>query len=68
MPQPRMIRKRISSVRNINKITSTMERVAQSRTMKLTSRLIGPPTPEMLDRLRRQAVDTFLGGVLETTT
>ena len=36
--------------------------------LPLTSRLIGPPTPEMLERLRRQAVDTFLGGVLETTT
>ena len=35
--------------------------------LPLTSRLIGPPTPEMLDRLRRQAVETFLGGVLDTT-
>jgi AcrR family transcriptional regulator len=32
--------------------------------LPLTSRLIGPPTPEMLDRLRRQVVETFLGGVL----
>jgi AcrR family transcriptional regulator len=31
-----------------------------------TSRLIGPPTVEMLDRLRRHTVDTFLGGVLAT--
>jgi TetR/AcrR family transcriptional regulator len=35
--------------------------------LPLTSRLIGPPTPEMLDRLRRQAVETFLGGVLDTS-
>jgi TetR/AcrR family transcriptional regulator len=32
--------------------------------LPLTSRLIGPPTAEMLGRLRRQAVETFLGGVL----
>jgi hypothetical protein len=32
--------------------------------LPIASRLLGPPTPEMLDRLRKQAVDTFLGGVL----
>ena len=32
--------------------------------LPLTSRLIGPPSEEMLGRLRRQAVETFLGGVL----
>jgi TetR/AcrR family transcriptional regulator len=34
--------------------------------LPLTSRLIGPPTPEMLTKLRQQAVETFLGGVLVT--
>jgi F-type H+-transporting ATPase subunit gamma len=38
MAKTREIRKRISSVRNINKITRTMEKVAQSKIMKLTSR------------------------------
>jgi F-type H+-transporting ATPase subunit gamma len=34
----RQIRKRIASVRNINKITRTMEKVAQSKIMKLNAR------------------------------
>jgi len=38
MAKTREIRKRILSVRNIHKITRTMERVAQSKAMKLTSR------------------------------
>lgn len=38
MAKTRQIRKRIISVRNINKITRTMERVAQSKAMKLTGR------------------------------
>lgn len=38
MPKPRLIRRRIISVRNIRKITRTMERVAQSKVMKLTGR------------------------------
>jgi F-type H+-transporting ATPase subunit gamma len=36
--QPRVIRKRIISIRNIHKITHTMERVAQSRTARLSAR------------------------------
>jgi len=32
--------------------------------LPIASRLLGPPTPELLERLRKQAVDTFLGGVL----
>jgi F-type H+-transporting ATPase subunit gamma len=39
--RPRLIRKRIGSIKNINKITRTMERVAQSRAMKLSGRLTG---------------------------
>ncbi len=38
MAKTRGIRKRIISVRNIHKITRTMERVAQSKVMKLTGR------------------------------
>jgi F-type H+-transporting ATPase subunit gamma len=38
MGKTREIRKRIHSVRNIHKITHTMERVAQSKGMKLTAR------------------------------
>jgi len=38
MAKTRQIRKRISSVRNINKITRTMEKVAQSKIMKLNAR------------------------------
>ncbi len=38
MAKTRFIRKRIISVRNIYKITRTMERVAQSKVMKLTAR------------------------------
>ncbi len=38
MAKTREIRKRIQSVRNIHKITHTMERVAQSKVMKLTAR------------------------------
>jgi F-type H+-transporting ATPase subunit gamma len=38
MAKTREIRKRITSVRNIHKITRTMERVAQSKAMKLTGR------------------------------
>ena len=38
MAKTREIRKRISSVRNINKITRTMEKVAQSKIMKLNTR------------------------------
>jgi F-type H+-transporting ATPase subunit gamma len=38
MAKTRQIRKRIISVRNIHKITRTMERVAQSKAMKLTTR------------------------------
>jgi F-type H+-transporting ATPase subunit gamma len=38
MAKTREIRKRIASVRNIHKITRTMERVAQSKAMKLTGR------------------------------
>jgi F-type H+-transporting ATPase subunit gamma len=38
MAKTRQIRKRIISVRNIHKITRTMERVAQSKAMKLTGR------------------------------
>ena len=41
MAKTRQIRKRIISVRNINKITRTMERVAQSKGMKLTGRYDG---------------------------
>ena len=39
MAKTRDIRKRIGSVRNIHKITRTMEKVAQSKGMKLTGRL-----------------------------
>jgi F-type H+-transporting ATPase subunit gamma len=38
MAKTRAIRKRITSVRNIHKITHTMERVAQSKAMKLANR------------------------------
>jgi F-type H+-transporting ATPase subunit gamma len=38
VPRTREIRKRIGSVRNIHKITHTMERVAQSKGMKLQGR------------------------------
>jgi F-type H+-transporting ATPase subunit gamma len=38
MAKTRQIRKRIVSVRNINKITRTMEKVAQSKIMKLNGR------------------------------
>ncbi len=38
MAKTRDIRRRITSVRTIRKITHTMERVAQSKTMKLTGR------------------------------
>jgi F-type H+-transporting ATPase subunit gamma len=38
MAMTRDIRKRIGSVRNIHKITATMEKVAQSKEMKLTAR------------------------------
>jgi F-type H+-transporting ATPase subunit gamma len=38
MAKTRDIRKRIASVRNIHKITRTMERVAQSKGIKLTTR------------------------------
>jgi len=38
MAKTRDIRKRIGSVRNIHKITRTMEKVAQSKSMKLTAR------------------------------
>jgi F-type H+-transporting ATPase subunit gamma len=38
MAKTRAIRKRIISVRNIHKITGTMERVAQSKVMKLSGR------------------------------
>jgi F-type H+-transporting ATPase subunit gamma len=38
MAKTRDIRKRIGSVRNIHKITRTMEKVAQSKGMKLTAR------------------------------
>src|SRR5882724_11147127 len=38
MARTREIRKRIGSVRTIRKITHTMERVAQSKSMKLTGR------------------------------
>ncbi|HVP19404.1 MAG TPA: ATP synthase F1 subunit gamma [Spirochaetia bacterium] len=38
MAKTRQIRKRIASVRNINKITRTMEKVAQSKVMKLNAR------------------------------
>ncbi|MGA2640636.1 MAG: ATP synthase F1 subunit gamma [Spirochaetia bacterium] len=38
MAKTRDIRKRIASVRNIHKITRTMEKVAQSKGMKLTGR------------------------------
>jgi F-type H+-transporting ATPase subunit gamma len=38
MAKTRFIRKRILSVRNIHKITRTMEKVAQSKVMKLTGR------------------------------
>jgi F-type H+-transporting ATPase subunit gamma len=38
MAKTRDIRKRIGSVRNIHKITATMEKVAQSKAMKLTTR------------------------------
>ncbi|MGA2764530.1 MAG: ATP synthase F1 subunit gamma [Spirochaetia bacterium] len=38
MAKTREIRKRILSVRNINKITRTMEKVAQSKVMKLNAR------------------------------
>lgn len=38
MAKTREIRKRITSVRNINKITRTMEKVAQSKIMKLGAR------------------------------
>ncbi len=41
MAKTRDIRKRIASVRNIHKITHTMERVAQSKGMKLTNRFDG---------------------------
>ncbi len=39
MAKTREIRKRIGSVRNIHKITHTMERVAQSKGMKLSGRI-----------------------------
>src|SRR5512143_4051385 len=38
MAKTRQIRKRIISVRNIHKITHTMERVAQSKGLKLSNR------------------------------
>ena len=41
MAKTREIRKRIMSVRNIHKITRTMEQVAQSKGMKLTGRFDG---------------------------
>jgi F-type H+-transporting ATPase subunit gamma len=41
MAKTRQIRKRIISVKNIHKITATMEKVAQSKGMKLTGRFGG---------------------------
>ncbi|HUI70699.1 MAG TPA: ATP synthase F1 subunit gamma [Spirochaetia bacterium] len=44
MAKTRQIRKRIVSVRNINKITKTMEKVAQSKIMKLNARFADAKT------------------------
>jgi F-type H+-transporting ATPase subunit gamma len=58
----RQIRKRIISVRNINKITRTMERVAQSKGMKLTGRYDGAASFQRnLARLLPEALGVPLG-------
>jgi F-type H+-transporting ATPase subunit gamma len=62
MAKTRDIRKRIASVRNIHKITRTMEKVAQSKAMKLTGRF------ENAKNFRRDAallLPEALGGPLE---
>jgi len=57
MAKTRQIRKRIGSVRNIHKITRTMERVAQSKGMKLTGRFASAKTYRLdLQRLLPEAL------------
>lgn len=62
MAKTREIRKRISSVRNINKITRTMEKVAQSKIMRLNGRFADARTFRAnLLRLLPEALGAPLG-------
>ena len=64
MAKTRAIRKRIISVRNIYKITRTMERVAQSKVMKLTGRLAhANGMRDEVDRFLPVALGADLGSV-----
>jgi F-type H+-transporting ATPase subunit gamma len=61
MAKTRQIRKRIISVRNIHKITATMEKVAQSKGMKLTGRYQGARSfRDSLQRLLPEALGVEL--------
>ena len=62
MAKTREIRKRILSVRNINKITRTMEKVAQSKVMKLNARFADAKAFRAdLARLMPEALGAALG-------
>jgi F-type H+-transporting ATPase subunit gamma len=64
MAKTRDIRKRIQSVRNIHKITRTMERVAQSKGMKLTGRFGFATTfRRSLTRLLPEALGAAIGSI-----
>jgi F-type H+-transporting ATPase subunit gamma len=61
MAKTRQIRKRIISVKNIHKITATMEKVAQSKGMKLTGRYGGATSfRASLERLLPEALGVEL--------
>ena len=62
MAKTREIRKRIASVRNIHKITHTMERVAQSKVVKLNTRIAAARAFRAdLARLLPEALGAALG-------
>ncbi|HEY9593930.1 MAG TPA: ATP synthase F1 subunit gamma [Spirochaetia bacterium] len=64
MAKTREIRKRIQSVRNIHKITATMEKVAQSKGMKLGGRIVAATSfRDHLLRLLPEALGAPLGGI-----
>jgi F-type H+-transporting ATPase subunit gamma len=67
MAKTRAIRKRITSVRNIHKITHTMERVAQSKAMKLANRFeLAKAFRSHLLRLLPEALGAAIGTVEAT--
>ncbi len=67
MAKTRDIRRRIGSVRNIRKITHTMERVAQSKSMKLTARFDhAKGFRQGLQRLLPEALGAAPGTLLAT--